>query len=293
MVSRFRLLCHLLVFTLVGSGTAGCERPDHLLGDEDRLVVEGWISTDGHPVVLLHRSYNLNNPEHQTIDADMSTEDVFMKQFIAWGKVTISDGDTTVVMNGRINRDYMPPTTYTTSRMAGVPGKTYTIQVDYQNYHATARSTMLQPWPVDSIRVILDHPRDTVVDITAYFSGFSSDTTYLLVQYRPVGESQYRMGPLCARHSYMAIDGVLSIPVVLYLKSDENLCDIRVARIGRREYEYFDALLSRYATSGMYFLSMYGKMPPIVDGACGYWAALASHDYRITTSFSTTYVYTR
>lgn len=291
MVNRSRSLYHLLAFTLVGSILVSCEQPTNLLGNQDRLVVEGWISSDGHPVVLLHRSYNLNNPEHKNLGDDASIEDVFMKQLIAWAKVSISDGDTTVLLNGRINRDYFPPTTYTTTWMEGVPGKTYTIHVDYLDYHATASSTMLQPWSLDSLRVThVDN--DTVDYVMAYFSGFTSDTTYLLLQYRQSGDLQYRMGPLAVRHSYMAIDGVLSIPMTLYDKSHTPCYDIRVARVGKREYEYFNLLMSRLAVGGAYFLSMFGSMPLIIDGACGYWAALGSRDYRISTQRDTTYIYT-
>lgn len=294
---------------LVGSLLTSCEQQVNLLGEEDHLVVEGWITTGGHPIVLLHRSYNLNNPNHANVDADVDVEELFQKQFIAWGKVSISDGDTTIILNARINRDYLPSTTYSTVWMDGVPGKTYTIQVDYRDYHATATSTMLEPWNMDSLRVF-HHPQAQNASIMAYFSGFRevADTIYLVLQYRQLGDSRYRMKSLCARHSYMAIDDVLSFPVnlsydsTIVVPSDildslpvdtlaKSIYDIRVARVGKREYEYLNMLLSRMTTGGTYFLSMYGNMPSVVNGGHGYWAAMGTQNYRISTETDTTYTY--
>ena len=64
---------------------------------------------------------------------------------VRWAKVTVSDGTREVVLTGMPNRDYFPPYIYTTSEMRGEVGKTYTLKVDYQDFHAHAVTTIPKP----------------------------------------------------------------------------------------------------------------------------------------------------
>ena len=57
----------------------------------------------------------------------------------------MSDGTREVVLTGMPNRDYFPPYIYTTSEMRGEVGKTYTLKVDYQDFHAHAVTTIPKP----------------------------------------------------------------------------------------------------------------------------------------------------
>lgn len=84
----------------------------------DKLVIEGHIDSNGYPTVILTSTANGTKPG--------SIKDHIMN----WSKVTISDGDTTIIMTGRPDSDLFPPYYYTTYEMEGKVGKTYTIQAE-------------------------------------------------------------------------------------------------------------------------------------------------------------------
>ena len=98
------------------------------------MVLEAWIDANGHPVVLIHKSYVLAN----TPDSVQSLEQIIEEQLIPFGKVTISNGEQEAVMTGRLDTMYMPPYTYTTIDIIGEPGKRYTVTAKYKDLHATA-----------------------------------------------------------------------------------------------------------------------------------------------------------
>lgn len=113
-----------IAFFIINS-CLSCE-PDWEI-NERTIIVEGIIESDGHPIVILSRSIQAST--HET-----SLEDCI----IATAKVTVSDGDTCVVLSGGIDHDYFPPYTYTSSHIIGECGKTYTLDIYYNGTHISA-----------------------------------------------------------------------------------------------------------------------------------------------------------
>ncbi len=97
-------------------------------------VIEGWIDSDGYPVVMFTASII---PD----EAGVPLADKMLR----WAKVTISDGENTVVMTGGPSDKYFPPFRYYTFDIKGKPGATYRIVADYKDLHAEAICTMPQP----------------------------------------------------------------------------------------------------------------------------------------------------
>lgn len=124
-----RFLSSLLIFLAL----AGCNDSElYSIDAADKLVVEGHIDSDGNPMVILTSTANGTKPG--------SIKD----HIINWGKVTISDGDTTIVMTGRPYRELFPPYYYTTYEMDGQVGKTYTITAECGALKASSVCTMPQ-----------------------------------------------------------------------------------------------------------------------------------------------------
>lgn len=67
--------------------------------------------------------------------------------------VTVSDGEKTVQLEGQVNLGIFPPYYFTTTQMKGEVGKTYTLRVEYQDYVATASTTIPQPVPIEKLYV--------------------------------------------------------------------------------------------------------------------------------------------
>lgn len=127
---RFMLLLLLACLCL------GCEETE-VKQVPPQLVVEGWIDSGGFPIVKLTTTVPVSKQAQSTDSLD--------RFLVRWAKVTVSDGTREVVLTGMPRRDYFPPYIYTTSEMRGEVGKTYTLKVDYQDFHTHAVTTIPKP----------------------------------------------------------------------------------------------------------------------------------------------------
>mgnify|MGYP000133994335 FL=1 len=109
-----------------------------------QLVVEGWIDSGDHPIVFVTTTVPFSTTKKTSTD--------FSSHILNWAKVTVSDGEHTVVMTGRVMANYPIGYGFTTSNMRGEAGKTYKLTVDYANYHAQATTTIPLPCTIDSFR---------------------------------------------------------------------------------------------------------------------------------------------
>ena len=106
--------------------------------DFSTVVVEGWIEADRGPVVLITRSASLS------AGSAVTGRDLVLPM----AKVTVSDGQETVTLIGGLDDRYVPGYAYTTSRMNGVCGRTYTLRVDVGQQTLTATTTIPLDRPV-------------------------------------------------------------------------------------------------------------------------------------------------
>lgn len=141
-----------------------------------RLVVEGWIDSGGHPTVILTRSFS-----------PMSTESTTLSDLVVrWANVTISDGERTETMIGRIDNSMTPPFVYTTAQITGVPGRTYTITAEYEGERIVSSCTMPRPVDISRIDVAPVADSDTLREVSLTFvPGVGNDKCYQLAVYDP------------------------------------------------------------------------------------------------------------
>lgn len=138
----------------------GCVEPSNLDDFEYKLVVEGWIKEGEVPHVILTQ----NKPLLSNIDST-SIEDMVVR----WAKVSVSDGEETEVLSGRIDKNYFPPFIYRGSRLSGEAGKTYTLKVEYSGREWTAETTIPASIPLTSL-VPEIAVNDTLYSIEATFN---------------------------------------------------------------------------------------------------------------------------
>ena len=113
---------------------------------EPRLVVEGWIETGGHPMVRVSESFEVE------MGKEISLANL-VENLAKWARVSVSDGDTTVVLTGFVDQNYFPPYVFSSSKITGKTGKTYELKVEYKDYVATAKTTLPEPVPIDTVYV--------------------------------------------------------------------------------------------------------------------------------------------
>ena len=134
-------------------------------GYEEKLVIDGKIETGLPPIVLLSKTQDIYAPTNL---------ESFLNGFQSGAVVTVSNGDTTVVLD-EICSDNLPPGTeqiaadlfgvpvselpnyhlcaYTSFNTAiwGEVGKTYTLNVLFEGKTYSSSTTILPPTPLDSL----------------------------------------------------------------------------------------------------------------------------------------------
>lgn len=111
-------------------------------GDNERLVVEGWFTSQEkqHEVQLtLSTSYLYNQPALRVSGADVVISDEDGNEWIC------TEDD---------------PGVYKTPVVAGVPGKWYTLTINYNDEEYTASSWMRHVAPIDSLHVRVLDPEE-------------------------------------------------------------------------------------------------------------------------------------
>lgn len=269
-----------------------------------QMILEGWIDTDGFPVVLLHSSYTFDN----YIDHEHTLEDVIQEHLIMFGRVSISDGENEVVLTGRLDTCYLPPYTYSTINMLGQEGKVYIVTATYKEMKATATTTLLPAAKFDSICIRKNVFNDTTKNIIGYLNiNDIQEPAYYAVfmKYGDRENKQFKLCPLCVFDSSIA-DSNGRIELVIYNpysdKTDLTLAftqnflidlsyQIKLSRIDYESYRFWSAYSSQSFTQGIFFMPIYNNINGNVEGGLGNFTGMGSSIYTIQTSVDTTYVY--
>lgn len=138
---------------------SGCTTDD-IVESNPQMVVEGWIESGGNPYVRVTTTIPISK-EYQSTDS----LDRFLLES---ARVCVSDGTTTAVLRGVYSKRYTPSFIFSTDKIFGVPGRSYTLTVDYENFHASAVTTIPEPVAVDSFRIEPVQGNDTLFHIRAF-----------------------------------------------------------------------------------------------------------------------------
>lgn len=128
----------------------------------EQIVIEGYIKDNDFPLVMLTTSIGISMEEKDIRE--------LYDHIGSWGKVAISDGDTTIILTGRYDTNFYPPYIYTTTSMTGKCGRKYTITVDYKEHHATATTTIPETVILESVTQRKVEGNDTLWTLEATFT---------------------------------------------------------------------------------------------------------------------------
>ena len=241
-----------------------------------RPVIEGWIDSDGYPVVLFTSSLV---PD----EAGQSLAD----KIIRWGKVTVSDGDTTVILTGGMSDSYFPPYRYYTFDIKGVPGKTYRVEADYKDFHAEAECVMPYPTKIEAVDLEPIEGNDTLYSATLRFTAPSDCPAYYCVTVRDMNNKRR---PLPAMMGCVEADkpgAVMSVPVF----NPKNMLDtvpfvpqliagqrieVSLKRVTREVYRFWSDYNNVVLFGGSQFVSASQSLQGNIEGGYGVWSAQAS-----------------
>lgn len=265
-----------ILLILAGSlALYSCESDEPIDG-QPTLVVEGWIENGMPPVVILTKTLNFSTELTPLTDI----EDYIIK----WAKVSVSDGNKTVVLTGKYAPEYFPPYIYTTGHMLGQAGHTYSVTVEYDNFHATAQTSIPEPPDVKDYRVVPSAQNDTLYQIEILLQDNNPDIDYYQAFVKnKVKSKQYLsayMGSfndeILSEGAYIPIfNGVEAITEKFspfYTKNDS--ISVKIAHIDHHSYEFWDQYSKNVQMPSNMFLTSVSWIPTNVTGGIGYWCGM-------------------
>lgn len=252
---------------------------DYLPEQNDELVVEGWIEDNGFPVVILTKNINISN-KYQSLDSLSS-------RIVRWAKVTVSDGEKSVVLTGRYMKGYTPPYIYTTSHFRGEAGKTYLLTVEYGDFHATATTTIPNTQKIDELTVERCAQSDTLYQISLRYNDDEAEQNYYQIFTRVGGRDvrQY-LAAYLGTIDNRVVKPKTKIPV--YRGRDINTLDytpyytindtvaVKFAHIDRTSYNFWYDYTRNLTTAGNMFFATAASLRSNIIGGTGYWCGMGS-----------------
>ena len=251
----------------------------------DELIVEGWIDDGGFPVVIVTHSLPVRSKEESIKVSQIS-------QFMEMGaKVTVSDGDSSVILTGKLDQGYFPPYIYTTSRLRGKAGKSYTLTVQTKDRFLTANTTIPLNGPVvDSVVCRKMDGNDTLCFVILYIKNVPDRREYYKIFLQD--------GPALAQFhsSYLGViddaiaDSSMRIPLMRTVRDDfkedkrryfntDSLLSIKVSTMDSVSYSFWKLFSNNTISSYFSFLmsSSTSNLPTNIDGGMGYWCGYNSY----------------
>lgn len=263
---------------------AGCSQ-EPVTPAPEKLVIEGWIEDGGAPVVYV--TSTLKVTEGEVVGAD-----AIESHIVKWAKVTISDGTESVVLTGTASSRFYPPYAYTTGRMFGKVGTTYTITVEYSGEVATASAAIPPPAELDDIQAVPEGDTGEYVirvnftdnpateDYYRFFMRINDvDKTYLPAPVGTVSDAQISSGAVQLELQPGA--SMFRTERRTGFRSGETV-SVKFCTMERSMYMYWNAFEEQYNLTDIPFFSLDSNLPGNVSGGIGYFAAYGSSTYTVT-----------
>lgn len=261
---------------------AGCTSQTYV--PDQKLVVEGWIEAGEAPVVYVTTTMSPMNEELSVA--------ALSEHIVKWAKVTVSDGENEVVLTGTASKRFFPPFAFTTGRMTGEVGKTYTLKVEYSGEVATAQAMVPAPKTLDSIEAVPYPGRDGESLIRVRFTDNPSTEDYYRFFTRIQGvDSVFVASPLALVSDSMMEGTVAEMEITpggTILKSSwkggflpGQSVKLKFSTMDRSMYLFWKAFDEQYAFTNVPLFSLDDNIPGNVSGGIGYFAGYGSTVYNV------------
>ena len=249
---------------------AACSKQEE--AGDSWLVVEGWIENGDHPVVMVSESIGI------ATDRQMAASDM-LDHIAKWAKVSVSDGEHTEILTGLVDSRYFPPYIYTSSKITGEVGKTYTLTVEYKDYKVVATTSIPEPVPIDTVYV--QSVTDTYASLRVGFTDPPQPGQYYKIFTKTENKDSHYHPSAMTNLSDESLDGYTEV----FLYSTQRLMDsvdfpnihigdvvwIKLCTMDRKSFDYWNnfEIMQASNTFYMYFES---DLDSNLKGAQGYWA---------------------
>lgn len=276
----------LLIFALLLTACTPSWQPE----GEERLVVEGWIDAGGFPIVMVTTSVPTST-EYQSIDDQES-------HLMRHARVTVSDGENSVILTGMYNNAYFPPYIYTTSDLRGAVGKSYSLKVELPSVGLTATGVTTIPAavPLDSIWCVPSADEKGKYNIKARFSDPEATEDYyrLFVKVADKDSSFVASYMGCHKDSDLTRPAEVAVMKGLSVNNQSSWewnpasfengerVKVRFCTMDRASYEYWNSYDRVVSLSVSALLPATYNPEYNISGGIGYWCGYGAKAYSIT-----------
>lgn len=245
------------------------------------LVVEGWIEEGEAPIVKLGRTIQASGKPQNIKDV--------IEAIQRYAKVSIKDEDSMeeYVLTSRLSDLY--GNYFTTGRLIGQCGHTYTLKVEWQGKEYMASSTMPSSPTLARLNAWHEEKRDSVYHINAtIWPDADGSESWYKFQYRTRGKDrEYKQAFLSniysdgtreeiivSLHNSFAFEsGLLMKPLLV-----GDTVDVKLLSMQREVYNFWQQYDHNAAYSQMVIYSRYDNCKGNIEGAKGYWAAYSKDE---------------
>ena len=257
---------------------------DNQLGDgQSQMVVEGWIEDGEFPVVILTRTL--------PVSTDFVSMDHLGDYIVKWAKVTVSDGQDSVVLTGKYDDRYFPPYIYTTGRMRGKAGSTYRLTVEEDDVVAMAVTTIPQQAPQVAFKVEQRSPSDSLYQITACLTDPADSRDYYQIFSRVGRRTLQYSAAYLGSLSDVTLAAYSEIPVYRGKSLTDSLdytpyfepgdsVSVKFAAIDEQSFFFWSDFTKNISLSSNLFLAPSTNISSNVSGALGCWYGMNAVEQR-------------
>jgi hypothetical protein len=252
---------------------------------QSSLVVEGWIEADAYPIVKLTHSVPISE-EYQSLDS--------LEKYVArWERITVSDGEHTATLTGRMDRRYMPPYVYTTTDIKGMAGRTYTLTIhgDGQRPDIVASTTIPEPAEIDSFSIEQVSSSDSLCQLFAHMSIPQEPVSYYKLSVQTDSNSQDFLPSFLGvlRSDMIPDDGRIAIhrgrtnlqkDFTPYFAMGDTVI-VRIAHIDSTAYEYWRSYEDMLSLSRNPMFPVTSNMHHSINGVYGFWQGWGTQYYMV------------
>lgn len=267
------------ILTLIAS--AACDSDSIFMEPQQQLVIEGWIDDGAAPIVIPTLTLPVTTQQH--------TFSEIKDNILRWARVSVTDGTDTVILRGHYNEGYFPPYIYTHDDFRGHAGGTYTVTVDYRQFHATATTTI--PHVVRPDSVCLNYVKDTdgkpqyevVVhfvdppDEKNYYALFSRcgarDRHYRLSSFGTLDDDDINRSEHAQAHIFRAPS--FRERYCRYFNPEDTV-GVKFAHIDRQSFNALTDYSQASILANSAFIPAQINMRTNVNGGLGYWIGCAA-----------------
>jgi hypothetical protein len=199
-----------------------------------------------------------------------------------------------------VDTNYLPPYIYTTTKIIGEVGKTYSLHAKYKEFSAKAKTEIPEIASFDSIRVTNFNQKMNVV---GYANQLEIDQPYIIMACT-TKDKQYKICPMGVfRASQKQLKLTINNPInftgegmilqTLFPQTDSVDIAIKFAKVGEAEYQFWDSYIAQNLTQGLFFMETHSNIISNIQDGNGYWCGMGASEYTISLERDSLYVYSK